>query len=42
MITISRSVAIADNEITLEGIRAQGPGPAREQSVDRDPSALRY
>lgn len=26
MITISRSVAIADNEITLEGIRAQGAG----------------
>lgn len=26
MITISRSVTIADYEITLEGIRAQGPG----------------
>ncbi len=26
MITISRSVTLADNEVTLEGIRAQGPG----------------
>lgn len=40
MITISRSVTLADNEVTLEGIRAQGPGPACEQSVDGNPSAL--
>ena len=26
MITISRSVTLADNEVTLEGIRAQGAG----------------
>ncbi len=41
MITISRSVALADDEIVLSGIRAQGAGGAAcEQSVDGDPSAL--
>ncbi len=41
MITISRSVALADDEIVLSGIRARGEqGAACEQSVDGDPSAL--
>ncbi len=41
MITISRSVALADDEIVLSGIRARGSrGAACEQSVDGDPSAL--
>lgn len=40
MITISRSVALADDEIVLSGIRAQEQGAACKQSVDGDPSAL--
>ena len=40
MITISRSVALADDEIVLSGIRAREQGAACKQSVDGDPSAL--